>query len=80
MPLLKLKDLIVNTDHIIKAEYKGGGISGNLTIYLTDGGARSDASKAHMDSRIYLKDYDAGLMWSVLSQLAVPVVPAPAKQ
>jgi hypothetical protein len=81
MPLLRLKDLIINTDHIIKAEYHGN--TNTLSIFVTDGGQRPALQHSHMPSSpnwIVLKDSDARLMWSALTQIAEPVVPAPPKR
>lgn len=82
--LLKLKDLIINTDHIIKAEYNShSGAKTYLTIHMSDWGTRIDPqaqTRPHTTSTILLTDADAQLMWSMLSQLATAVVPAPPKK
>lgn len=69
--LLKLRDLIINTDQIIKAEFKSGANSA-LTIYMTDVGDRGGM----VHNIVRLTGMDASLMWSALSQIAQPVVPS----
>jgi hypothetical protein len=73
MPLLRLKDLIINTDHIVRADYHQGSISdAALTIHLSDIGDRESVHR----NMVMLRGFDAQLMWSMLSQLATQVVPA----
>ena len=74
--LLKIKDLIINTDQLIKAEYKGNFPRSSLTLHMVDGGFRPAASTTTLDNMIFLQGLDADLMWSALSQIATPVVPA----
>jgi hypothetical protein len=81
MPLLKLNDLIINTDHITQAHYSGAG-SGSLVIHLTDDGGRPATQFTNapcLGNTVRLSGSDASLMWSALSQLASPVVRAPRK-
>jgi hypothetical protein len=76
MPLLRLNNLIVNTEHIIRADYR----TDALAIYVTDGGQRPAAQFAHMPSNhnvITLTGGDARLMWSALTQVAQTVAPIP---
>ena len=78
MPLLRRDNLIINTDQIIKAEYKSGSKS-SLILHMADRGRRSNLPAGSTDNVVMLTGFDADLMWSTLSQLATPVVPAPRK-
>jgi hypothetical protein len=73
--LLKVKDLIINTDQLIKAEYKRGLPHSSLTLHMVDGGFRPVASTMTLDNMIFLKGIDADLVWSALCQIATPAAP-----
>ncbi|HEX3230253.1 MAG TPA: hypothetical protein VHQ95_14855 [Pyrinomonadaceae bacterium] len=73
--LLKVNDLIINTDQLIKAEFKRGLPNSTLTLHMVDGGFRPAASTTTLDNMIFLKGVDADLVWSALCQIATPATP-----
>jgi len=74
--LVKLNDLIVNTDQIIKAELNRKTSKPTLTIYLTDGGVRPNPPQVAFHNLIMLTGDDAEFMWTALTQIAQVVIPS----
>ena len=76
--LVKLNDLIVNTDQIIKAEFNRKTGKPSLTMYFTDGGYRPNPPQISFHNLLMLTGDEAEFMWMALSQIAQVVIPSSA--
>ena len=74
--LVKLNDLIVNTDQIIKAEFNRKTGKPSLTMYFTDGGYRPNPPQICFHNLLMLTGDEAEFMWMALSQIAQVVIPS----
>ena len=81
--LLRLKDQIVNTDHIIRAKYTAGP-KATLLLWLSDYGEHryNEINKMPhvVGHTLMFTGTDAQLIWSMLTQMATAVVPALPKK
>ena len=73
--LLKLNDLIINTDQIVKAEFNRKTGKPSLTIFFTDGGYRPNPPQISFHNLVMITGDDAEFMWIALSQISEEVSP-----
>jgi hypothetical protein len=77
MPLLRWKELIFNTDHIVKVDYQFKSmVESSLAIFFTDTGDRTGVQH----NVIRLTGIEAQIVWSALSQKAEAIIPAPPQK